>query len=534
MTALAASRYLPHVRGLTTIPLIAAILAPAGCMPAGDETGAVFRYADTQPEYLDPNMSTETAGMRILLNLFEGLTCFAPDDGPVRPGMATHWDVDETGTLWTFHLRTDATWSDGLPVTARDFVYSWRRVVDPATNSKGAQYMWYVRNGRAITSARLPPSALGVTALDEHTLMVELEEPTSYLLELLALPTFAPVPRHVVEDRGTGWDRPENIVTNGAYLLEESNVLDRIVLVKSPTYHDADQVRVERVEVIISDDTATQYKMYVAGETDWLFHIPPSYIPHLRRKRDDFHVADYLATYYYACNIERPPLDDPKVRKALYMAIDREALVRYVTKGQEKPAAAMVPRMPGYDGPIAPGFDPETAKRLLADAGYPNGAGMRTLEISFNTGENHKLIAQAIQEMFKRNLNIDVTLQNMEWKVYLKKQHIKDYDIGRMGWIGDYRDPMTFLEVWYCDASNNHTGFCDPEFDALLNEARAQQDVTVRMATLRRAEERLLQEMPLLPIYHYSMPFLLSDDVGGFEQNIRDVHLFKYIYREAE
>ncbi len=503
-----------------------------GTEQQGDETA--FRYADREPEYLDPGLVTEIAGFRAVINLFEGLTCFAPDDGPVRPAIATHWDQDDTGTIWTFYLRKDALWSDGVPVTARDFVYSWRRVVDPETGSKGAQNMWYVRNGRAITSGRLPATDLGVTALSEHKLMVELEEPTQYLLELLALPNFAPVPRHLVEEVGKDWVREEHIVTNGPYLLEEWLPLDHITVRKSPTYYDADQVRIDRVDTIITEDNSTQYKMYVAGEIDWAHQLPPAYIPYLKRKRDDFHVASYLGTYYFICNMEKEPLDDIKVRKALNLAIDKEAIVRYVTKGQEKTATTMVPRMPGYEGPIGEEFDPERARRLLADAGYPNGVGLPKMEVAFNTQGNHKLIAQAIQDMWKRHLNIEVTLQNMEWKVLLKKQHVRDYSIARNGWIGDYRDPMTFLELWYCEASNNHTSYCNPAYDAALNQARAHADAGERLELLRDAEAILMQDLPFLPIYHDTMPYLLSEQIGGFEENVRDIHPVKYLYRKEE
>ena len=206
----------------------------AGCGGDGTRPLQTFRYADSEPEYLDPNLCAENSGIRVLTSLFEGLTGFPAGEGDALPAMATHWEVDEDGTLWTFHLRTDAVWSDGVPLVAEDFVYSWRRVVDPGTTSRAAQYLWYVRNGRAITSGRLSPTKLGVTALDDHTLMVELEEPTPYLLDLLAFPAYAPIPRHVVAAHGEQWVRPGNMVTNGPYVLSEWAPLDRITLDKNP------------------------------------------------------------------------------------------------------------------------------------------------------------------------------------------------------------------------------------------------------------------------------------------------------------
>jgi oligopeptide transport system substrate-binding protein len=513
--------------------LIALLTLISSCAGGDVEPTQVFRYADTEPEYLDPTLCAEISGLRIVMNLFEGLTCFPPDDGPARPAVATHWEVDESGTLWTFHLREDAVWSDGTPLTAEDFVYAWRRAVDPANSSKVAQYLWYIRNGRSITSGRLPPTKLGVTALDDHTLMVELEEPTPYLLDLVAFPGFAPVPRHVVGAKGSRWVRPENMVTNGPYTLSEWAPLDHITLQRNPLYFDADDVELERVEVFISDDSATRYKMYVAGEIDWLFQLPAAYIPSLKHKRTDFHIAPYLATYFYTCNLSRPPLDDSRVRKALNLAIDKETIVQYVTKAEEDPATSLVPPMPNYTGPMGGTFDPDQARRLLADAGYPNGVGFPTIQMSFNAMDVHELVAQVIQEMWKTHLNITVELQSMQWKVYLQRMQVGDFDLARSGWIGDYPDPMAFLETFDCGASNNNARYCNRDFEALLNQVRSEEDATRRRKLLYDAEEILIQDLPLIPIFHYSLPYLLREDVEGFEENTRDFHLAKYMRRRS-
>ena len=509
------------------------MVTAAGCGGGDAQRVQTFRYADSEPEYLDPNLCAEASGIRVLTSLFEGLTGFPAGEGEPLPAMATHWEVDHDGTLWTFHLRPDAVWSDGVPLVAEDFVYSWRRVVDPGTASRAAQYLWYVRDGRAITSGRLPPTKLGVTALDDHTLMVELEEPTPYFLDLLAFPAYAPIPRHVVNTHGDQWVRPGHMVTNGPFVLSEWAPLDRITLSKNPLYYEADDVHLDRIEVVISDDLATCYKMYVAGELDWLYRIPTAYIPSLKHKRSDFHIAPYLATYYLMCNVSRPPLDNPKVRKALNLAIDKEKIVQYVTKADERPATSLVPPMPGYQGPIGGAFDPVQARHLLADAGYPNGVGFPGVELSFNTLGTHSLVAQAIQEMWKDHLNVDVGLHSMQWKVFLQRMHVEDFDIARSGWIGDYPDPMAFLETWDCGASNNHSGYCSREYEALLNQARGEDDPTRRLSLLFDAEELLLQDLPLIPLFYYSLPYLLAEDIGGFEDNLRDVHRFKFLYRKT-
>jgi len=515
-------------RPAVAIGIVGCLLAPMACgSPA--EPAQVFRYADSEPEYLDPGLCAESACARLLPNLFEGLTVLAPDDGPPRPGIAERWESEQNDTLWTFHLRPDATWSDGTPLTAHDFEYAWRRVADPATGSKVAQYTWYLLDGHEVTAGELPPERLGVSALDDHTLMVELEAPTHYLLELLATPGYAPVPSHVVEDQGSRWVRAGNIVTNGPFVLDEWVPLDHLRLERNPRYHAADEVALDAVEVAIVDDAAARYKMYVAGELDYLFAVPHAYVPRLRHSREDFHVADYLASYYYMCNIQRPPLDDVRVRRALNLAIDKSAIVQHITGAEERPGRNVVPRIPGYDGPLGPAFAPERARELLADAGYPGGEGFPRVEISFNASDMHRLVAEAILGMWKEQLGIEVGLRTLEWTAYLQQQELGAFEIARSGWIGDYRDPMAFLEPWYCAGSNNPTGYCEPEFDALLNLARTDHDPLRRGRHLREAEEILLRDLPLLPIYHYTMPYLLSPRVQGFEENLLDTHLLKYL-----
>jgi len=516
------ARLLPPVLALGFVFALTACGAPP-------EPTQVFRYADSETEYLDPGLCAESACGRLLPNLFEGLTVLAPDDGPPRPGVAERWEAEQNDTLWTFHLRPDATWSDGTALTAHDFEYAWQRVADPSTASKVAQYTWYLLDGREVVAGELPVERLGVTALDDHTLMVELEAPTHYLLELLATPGFAPVPRHVVEPLGSRWVRPENIVGNGAFVLTEWVPLDHLRVERNPRYHGADEVALDAVEIAIVEDVGARYKMYVADELDWLYSVPHAYVPRLKHSREDFHIAEYLASYYYMCNVGRPPLDDVRVRRALNLAIDKSAIVRHITRAEERPGRNVVPRIPGYDGPRGPSYDPVRARELLAEAGYPGGVGFPHLEISFNASDEHRLMAEAILGMWNEQLGLDVGLRTLDWTAYLQRQELGDFDIARSGWIGDYRDPMAFLEPWYCAGSNNPTGYCEPEFDALLNQARTDHNPTRRGRHLRAAEEILLRDVPLLPIYHYTMPYLLAPRVRGFEENLLDTHLLRYL-----
>jgi oligopeptide transport system substrate-binding protein len=368
------------------------------------------------------------------------------------------------------------------------------------------------------------PAILGVTAVDDHTLRVELRDPCAYFLDLCAFYPLLPQPRWVIEEHGEDWIKPENIVSNGAFVLEEWLLSRSVRLRKNPLYWGADDVVLETAEGITSDNINANFNLYMSGILDWAdaSAVPLFVIPELKR-RADFHVAPYFCTYFYRFNVTRPPFDDARVRRALFLAMDRNAITTYVMRAGQEPAHSLVPPgLPGYDEIRLPERDVEEARRLLAEAGYPGGEGFPTAELLFNTSESHKQIAEVIQQQWKEALGIDITLVNQEWKVFLATTQAEDYWISRGSWIGDYLDPNTFLDLWMTDNGNNRTGFSDPEYDALLRRAAATVDPAERMALLREAEEHAIAEqMVVLPVYYYVVMNLYDTrDFGGLQPNL--------------
>jgi oligopeptide transport system substrate-binding protein len=386
---------------------------------------------------------------------------------------------------------------------------------------------------------------LAIRAEDEHTLVVGLNDPTAFFLNLMAFyPTF-PVHRASVEAaaaRGDedSWLEPENLVTNGPYTVEFRRVNDRIRCRKSPNYWDADEVAFETVDILAVEHTVTGLNLYLTGECDWLETTPPSLIPRLMG-REDFQPAAYLGTYYYRVNVKRPPFDDPRVRRALALSIDRAAICKNISRAGEIPAFSFVPPgMPGYSGmemerPDHP--DPEEAfklrlaeaKRLLAEAGFgEGGAEMPTIELLYNTNETHKDIAEVLADTWKRELGLNAKHLNQEWKVYLDTQRTISFDVSRSAWIGDYLDANTFLDMWVTDGENNRTGWGHPRYDELIALAAQEADLAKRLEHLQAAEALLMEELPILPVYFYVTKNMVNPRLGGFYENMLDEHYPKF------
>ena len=483
----------------------ALLLAVGGC--ATDEVTADFVWLiGAEPETLDPALLSGQPGGRVARNIFEGLVFNDPVDLTPQPGAATAWEISEDGLTYTFHLR-EAAWSDGAPVTAHDFVYAWERVLNPATGSKYANMLYPLEGAEAYNAGDLTdPSQLGVRALDDHTLEVRLHSPCAYFIDLCCFYTTLPVPRHLVEQYGEEWIKPENIAVNGPFLMTEWFLNRRIRLEKNPAYWDAQNVALNVVDCVPSDNINANFNLYMSGVADWgdASAVPQYVVPELM-ERPDFHVAPYFATYFYRFNVNRKPFDDVRVRKALFLATDREAIVKYVTKAGQEPAHSLVPPgLPGYEEARLPEFNIEEAKRLLAEAGYPGGKNFPKCELLFNTSENHKQIAEVLQQQWKESLGIQIELVNQEWKVYLATTLAEDYWIARGSWIGDYLDPNTFLDMWTSENGNNRTGWKNKEYDALIGRAARTVDVEERLRMLRQAEEQILnEEMIILPVYYY-------------------------------
>jgi oligopeptide transport system substrate-binding protein len=535
-------------------PLLVALatLAAAGCRPV--ETGffgtTAPRHGPTElwinnssePEWLDPNKCSDGTGGEIIWNTFAGLVQAHPATLEPLPEIATHWELSPDGRTYTFQLRP-SQWSDGRPLTAHDFVFSFRRLVDPATASKYATNGHIFKGGAAISRGEAAPASLGVRALDDLTLEVELENPLPYVLSFLTFYSFMPVPRHLLEDlarRGIDadlWTRPEHVVSNGPYRMTEWRFRQQMVFEKNPCYWDAANVSLERIRVAMVESATTALNLYAAGEFDWPGSntaLPAEFMDHLSRFRD-FHRHPYLAAYFYWINTEAEPLDDSLVRRALSLAIDREALVNYVTRGGQLPTASLVPDgLAGYRGLGLPIFDPAAGRRLLAEAGYPSGRDLPPVTLIYNTSEGHKQIAEAIQQMWKEHLGVAVELENQEWKVFLSNAELANFQLCRMGWTGDYADPFTFLELLTSDCGNNHSNWQNAEYDRLLRDANREQDPTIRLEKLRAAEALALAEQPLIPLFVYTRSQLVKPYVRGIEGNHQDRHPWKSISIDTE
>lgn len=490
------------------VPILA-LLAAVGC--SADERPADFRFLNTEPETIDPGRVGGQAGGRIVANLFEGLTVRMPPSLAPGPGIATDWWTGDDGLTWTFRLRR-STWSDGTPLTARDFVWSWRRVLDPRTASKSAQLLFPIRGAREFNAG--VSDQLGLFAPDDTTLVVELETPTPYFADLAAAPPLAPSPRHVVEKVGETWTRPEWIVSNGPYVLDDWRLQDRMRLRRNPRYWNVEAIALDVVEAVAGDFANANFNRYESGLIDWVDSggVPPALVDALKR-RPDWHSGPFLATYFLRCNVERPPLDDERVRRALSYALDAEAITTHVTRAGQVPARGLVPPgVPGYDGIDAGLFDVERARRLLAAAGYPGGEGFPSLTLLFNTSEWHRQIAEVLQQQWREHLGIEIELLNQEWKVFTTTVRARDYDLARGSWIGDVLDAQNFLEIFTTGNGNNRTGWSSERYDALIASASRTRDPERRAALLRECERMVvLDDAIILPVYVYSVTNLYDD-----------------------
>ena len=502
----------------------------------------IFQRSLGEPEYLDPGLISESEGGIVTHDTFEGLYQYGPTHKEWLPGVAESHEVSPDGRTWTFKLRTNAKWSDGKPVTAQDFEWSWKRVLDPKTASRYAGILWVIEGAEAYNQnpdsddeakSKALRDAVGVKALDDHTLEVKLVAPTPYFLQLTAFYTYAPVPRHVVEKHGDRWARPENIVSNGPWKTVEWTNNQQIVAELNPHYWDRDKMPFDKIIYRITQENEPAHNMYLGNEIDYLeSKVPTTVLPKYRRERfADFELTPYLGVYFYMFNVKKKPFDDVRVRHALNLAIDKEKIGKFVVKGGQEAAGNIVhPGLAemGYDIPEGPEFDPDKARKLLEEAGYPGGKDFPRVRISYNTLEGHKLVAEYVQQQWKKNLGVEADLDNMEWKVLLKKQHDRDFEVSRSSWIGDYLDPMTFLDLWEGNNPNNRTNWADPEFDRLIGEARTEADPDKRLGLLKQAEERYLAELPSFPIYFYVKSDLVKPWLKGYEPHLQGIHATRY------
>ena len=587
-----------------------------------------------EPEWIDPGRCTDSNGSEVIRNIFAGLTEPHPKfDADMMPDIARGWERSNDGLVYTFHLRkTD--WSDGTPLTAHDFDWSWKRVLNPSLAAKYVSNMFIFKNGqasfrRALYVTNLPTDAnlasiqeiveelvpfasttdgeatpadsegdkgvtlervaltdwpekgafvflngdraeiessyaliekrlaesfpnlqtriadesiVGIKVIDDYTLQIRLENPTPYILQILAFDTFMPVPRHVIErliaekKNPNLWTRPENIVTNGPYVLRKWRFRQYMLFEANPKYWNAkdDSIcRIKRVKTLMCESYNTCLNLYYSGEIDFPganTSLPAEFQHHLRQFKD-YRVDPYLNVYLFWVNVKKPPVDNVHVRRALSLAIDREKVVEFVTRGGQIPTQDLVKDgLNGYKGLNRPIYDPQKAKQELAEAGYPDGKNFPELTLHYNTSEGHKQIAVAIQQMWKETLGIEVNIENVEWKVYLKKIKQKDFQVARLGWIADYVDPFTFLELLTSECQNNRSNWSNSEYDRLVKQGQQTASPEERLQLFRQAEQIMADEQPMIPLYIYTRSTMLKPYLKGYWGNLLNRHPWKYMW----
>lgn len=522
-------RVIPIIQTLLCGVLLAAsLLFMSSCTSRPTDVDLIF-INGAEPQSLDPTIVTGQIEGRLCNALFEGLTT-RNKFGEVVPGMAESWEANPDTTRFTFHLRENARWSNGDPVTAHDFVKSWKRTLSPELASEYAYIMFFIQGAENYNQNKdVDFSTVGVTAVDDKTLEVKLRAPTPFFPSLTSFVTYYPVHIATIEKYDTGWVKPENIVNNGAYLLHDWKINDRVEFSKNPYYWNADTVRLNRIDALAVSNAGTAFNLYATGQADLILDkglIPQTLLTELK-KRPDFHSYTYLGSYFYRINTTRPPFDQPLVRKALVAAVDRERITRKITKAGELPATAFTPEgIPGYTPPQGISFDPAQAKAWLAKAGFPDGKGFPRFHILYNKSELNEKIALEIQDMWKKNLGIQCELKNQEWASYLESMSKLDYDISRSSWVGDYVDPNTFLDCFISGGGNNRTGWSNAEYDALITAAGKETDPTSRMEIFQQAEKILVRdEVPIIPLYYYAgILFYDANRLKGIHPNILAEH----------
>jgi oligopeptide transport system substrate-binding protein len=525
--------------------VLAAVLAACGRretnVQRGDREQVLHRGIGPELPDLDPHLATVTSEYSVLSALMEGLVAEDPVDLHPVPGVAERWETSPDGLVYLFHLRADARWSDGAPVTAADFVASFRRILTPGFGAQYATMLYPVLNAEAFHHGRISDfGEVGVAAPDQRTLRITLVRPTPCFLSLLSHPAWMPVPiatlaRYGPADRpGNAWARPGRFVGNGPFVLKAWQRNQVIVVEKSGTYWDAAKVRLKAIHFYPIDSLDAEERAFRAGQLHLTETMPPARIDAYRLARSPLLRLDpYLGIYFYSFNVHRPFLDDPRVRRALAMAVDRRAIVEHVLRGGQLAAAAFTPPgMGGYTPPLGIPTDSAAARRLLAEAGFPGGRGLPPIEILFNSSEGHQIIAETVQEMWRRELGVEARLVNQELKSTQDARRTGNFQVLRSVWIADYPDPMSFLEIWRSDSGNNFTGWSDANFDRLLDQAACTADPTARNALLQRAETMLLDAAPIIPVYYYTHIFLIRPSVRGWHPTLLDHHPYKNVWLE--
>jgi ABC-type oligopeptide transport system substrate-binding subunit len=526
--------------------LATAILALASCESSPDagagtrgidETIALRRGNGGEPQTLDPAFAEDVHAFGVLTDLYEGLVIDA-GDGTLLPGAAERWDVSTDGRRYTFYLRDDAVWSNGDPLTAAHFVNGFHRVLAPGTTSAYSFFLEPILNYGPVIAGKLPPDELGVRAVDDKMLVIELDAPALYFPGILAMPIAFPLHDR---DEAAKFRDPELFVGNGPYVLEQWSLGEKIRLRKNANYWNAKAAEIEFVEYFPISDPNTEYNMFRTGELDITFTVPTEYVDELRNSRSaNLHIAPTLALYYLAFDLSEPPLTDVRLRQALSMAIDRQLIVEVLGRG-EQPAFGLVP--PGVANHVSANYEWRNlsantrgteARRLLTEAGFDNASPLRLL-LTYDTGDVHEKIALSVKAMWEEVLGIEVDLQKKEWKYFLATREDRAaWQVMRFAWTGDYNDPGTFTDIFRSDNPQNLPAYRNAEYDRLLDNAGEAIDPEDRASIMSRAESLLLEDYPIAPLYFYVSKHLVTDRVQNFKTNVLDRHPTQFLGLDTE
>lgn len=492
-----------------------------------------------EPSDLDPQVINSQQDAIIAQALFEGLCEYDPKTCVAMPAMAERWEVAADNLTWTFRLRRNGKWSNGDAVTAHDFVFAFRRILTPSLASEYASMLYVLKNAHALNSGKLADfTQLGARAADDYTLVLTLDHPAPYLPNMACSAAWYPVHRATIEkfnglaQRGSAWTRPGNHVSNGYFRLVEWLPHQRIRVEKNPHYWDRDNVKLNGVVFYPIESEDAEERTFRAGQLHITSTMPLAKVQAYREARSPFYNSNMLfGTFFLRLNVQKPPLNDVRVRRALSMAIDREKFVQDVMKAGQTAAAHLTPPgTAGFTSRAKVPFDVEGARKLLAEAGYPEGKGFPSLELLYNSTEANRLIAEALQQMWNRGLGINITMQNQEARVQNDTMRAGNYQIGRFAWIGDYLDPSTFLDLLTGDSANNMTHWRSADYDRIYAEANQTADNAKRYELFQQLEEILAQECPIIPVYFYAKNILRRPEVKGFYGNLLDQHPLKGVY----
>ncbi len=515
-------------------------------LEAASKKGEIFIFNNRNlPQSFDPALSSDIYARNILNQLFEGLTASHPRDLSVLPGVAKYWKAAKDGTVYTFYLDSKAVWSDGSRVHADDFRFAWLRLLDPQRNAPYASLLYVIKNGRAYHKGEIQDAAkVGIRTVASDVLEVTLENPLPYFLQLTAFYPLFPLPRRVVEKYGNAWEQPSRFVGNGPFSLHRRKGSALIVLRKNPKYRQAETIHFDEVRAYGIQEPSKALAMYQRGQMDYTGETPIPFKDLTKwRYTTDFHAVPWFAVNFLRFNTKRAPLDDPQVREALSLVIDRAKITNYIVAGGNQPTYSIVPMgIKGYEPPQVSAVNVKRARKLLQQAGYctpdEKFSGCKEFpQITFLLDNNvsYRKLALGIQQMFKNELGLQrVELKILDFQSYLKARRSMDFHIARSGWSGDYFDPNTFLELWTGDHPNNNTGWANPQYDKWIRLASIEQNPKKRMTYFSKAERILLNDYPVVPIFTFTKTYLLKPYVQGFVDNLQRVLCLQNVFIDRD